>query len=57
MAHDSLDTNRCRTLSPLSHYGHPPEDLAREPLKRAYATNVVRLQVGEVGLTEEARGG
>jgi integrase len=38
----------------MSTYGHPSEDLARERLKRAYTTNVVRLSVGEVGLREEA---
>jgi integrase len=40
----------------MSTYGHPSEDLARERLKRAYATNVVRLPVGEVGLQEGSSG-
>jgi integrase len=40
----------------ISTYGHASENLARERLKRAYAANVVRLPVGEVGL-REGRGG
>jgi integrase len=40
----------------MSTYGHPSEDLARERLKRAYATNVVRLPVGEVGVQEGSSG-
>jgi hypothetical protein len=40
----------------MSTYGHPSEDLARERLKRAYATNVVRLPVGEAGLQEGSTG-
>jgi integrase len=40
----------------MSTYGHPSEDLARERLKRAYATNVVPFPVGEVGLQEGSSG-
>jgi integrase len=40
----------------MSTYGHPSEDLARERLKRAYATNVVRFPRGEVGLQEGRSG-
>jgi integrase len=40
----------------MSTYGHPSEDLARERLKRAYATNVVHFPVGEVGLQEGSTG-
>jgi hypothetical protein len=40
----------------MSTYGHPSQDLARERLKRAYAANVVRFPVGEVGFTEGGTG-
>jgi integrase len=40
----------------MSTYGHPSEDLARERLKRAYATNVVRLSAREIGLQEGSTG-
>jgi hypothetical protein len=40
----------------MSTYGHPSEDLTREGLKRAYASNSVRLPVGDVGFTEESTG-
>src|SRR5439155_22624732 len=32
----------------MSTYGHPSEDLARERLKRAFATNVAPLRLEEV---------
>jgi integrase len=39
----------------MSTYGHPSEDLARERLKRAYASNIVAIPAGEVGLQKEGR--